>query len=84
MENLKAFAISLCVLAMITVIGLGISQQALDEIDFQSTDEFCQTKDSMVTMTSDAFGWMPMLLLAAIGGIAIAYVARYMGWLGGE
>lgn len=84
MENLKAFAISLSVLAMIVVIGLGISQQAIDEIGFQSDDEFCSTKDTVVNMTSDAIGWLPMLLLAAVGGVAVLYVSRYMGWFGGD
>lgn len=79
--DLPKLAIGLVVVLLVSVIGLGIAQQAIDTVTFESTDEFCTTKDTVVTMIDDAFGWMPMLILALIGGIAIAYVAKFMGWI---
>lgn len=79
--DLPKLAIGLVVVLLVSVIGLGIAQQAIDTVTFESTDEFCNTKDTVVTMIDDAFGWMPMLILALIGGIAIAYVAKFMGWI---
>lgn len=79
--DLPKLAIGLVVVLLVSVIGLGIAQQAIDTVTFESTDEFCHTKDTVVTMIDDAFGWMPMLILALIGGIAIAYVAKFMGWI---
>lgn len=79
--DLPKLAIGLVVVLLVSVIGLGIAQQAVDTVQFEATDEFCGTKDSVVSMVDDAFGWMPMLILALIGGIAIAYVAKFMGWV---
>jgi hypothetical protein len=79
--DLPKLAIGLIVVLLVSVIGLGIAQQGIDTVTFESTDEFCATKDTVVTMIDDAFGWFPMLILALIGGIAIAYVAKFMGWI---
>lgn len=79
--DLPKLAIGLVVILLVSVIGLGVSQQAVDTVNFDPSDEFCATKDDVVKMTDDAYGWFPMLILALIGGICIAYVARYMGWI---
>lgn len=81
MGDLPKLAIGLVTVLLVSMIGLGIAQQAVDTVQFEPTDEFCGTKDTVIQSVDDAFGWFPMLILALIGGICIAYVARYMGWI---
>jgi len=81
MGDLPRLAIGLAVTVIVSMIGLGIAQQAVDTQNFEPTDEFCSSKDTIVQAVDDAYGWFPMLILALIGGICIAYVARYMGWI---
>ena len=81
MGDLPRLAIALVTVLLVSLIGLGVAQQAVDTVQFDATDDFCGTKDTIVTAIDDGFGWFPMLILALIGGICIAYVARYMGWI---
>lgn len=82
MELLQQAVLSLVVLCMITVIGLSVAQSGLDMVGFEATDEFCSTKDNIVTMIDDSFNWMPVLLIAMMGGLAIFAVGRYIGFIG--
>ncbi len=81
MNDLPKLAVGFVVILLVSIIGLGIAQESVDTVTFESGDEFCATKDSVVGAIDDAFGWLPMLILALIGGVGIAYVARYLGYL---
>lgn len=82
MQLLQQAVLSLVVICMVAVIGLSVAQSGLDMVGFEATDEFCSTKDNIVTMIDDSYGWLPMLLLAMMGGLAIYAVGRYVGFLG--
>lgn len=58
MGDLPKVAIGLVMILLVSVIGLGIAQQAIDTVTFESTDDFCATKDTVVSMVDDAFGWI--------------------------
>lgn len=81
LDEIPQLTVTLVVVLLVAIVGLGLSQQAVDTVTFEATDEFCATKDTVVDMIDSAFGWIPLLILAAIGGIALVYVANYMGYI---
>lgn len=79
--DLQGLVVALVVVLLTCVIGLGIAQTSVDTVGFTASDDFCATKDTVVTSIGGAFDWLPMLMLLAIGAIAIMYVARFVGWI---
>jgi hypothetical protein len=74
LEDLPRLVISFVVILLVGVVGLGLAQQAMDTVKFAPDATFNTTAQNLAGSIDDAFGWLPMLILAAIGGIAIAYV----------
>lgn len=81
MNGLIQLVLGLVVVLLVSVIGLGIAQQGADTVAFTSSDEFCATKDTVVVAVDSVFSWLPMIMLLCIGGIAVAYVVKYLGWI---
>lgn len=74
LEELPRLVISFVVILLVGVIGLGLAQQAMDTVSFAPGAQFNATAVTLANSIDSAFGWLPMLILAAVGGIAIAYV----------
>lgn len=74
LEELPRLVISFVVILLVGVIGLGLAQQAMDTVEFAPGAQFNETANTLADSIDSAFGWLPMLILAAVGGIAIAYV----------
>jgi len=74
LEDLPRLVISFVVILLVGVVGLGLAQQAIDTVSFAPDAIFNSTATDLATSIDNAFGWLPMLILAAVGGIAIAYV----------
>ncbi len=79
--DLPKIVITLAIVAVVGMIGLGISQQASETVDFEEGDAFYNTSTDFIQAIADGYSWIPMLILAFVGGVAIAYVARFMGWI---
>lgn len=82
LDQLPKIAIALVVFLIVGFIGLGISQQAKDTIQFSSGSKFCSTADELADTVDQAFGWFPMLILAVIGGVALSAVIAYGDFFG--
>jgi len=74
LEDLPRLVISFVVILLVGVVGLGLAQQAMDTVKFAPGATFNKTATTLADSIDSAFGWLPMLILAAVGGIAIAYV----------
>jgi len=74
LEDLPRLVISFVVILLVGVVGLGLAQQAMDTVKFAPGATFNGTATNLADSIDSAFGWLPMLILAAVGGIAIAYV----------
>lgn len=82
LEDLPRLVISFVVILLVGIVGLGLAQQALDTVKFAPGAKFNTTATTLATSIDSAFGWLPMLILAAVGGIAIAYVFGFTNIMG--
>jgi hypothetical protein len=81
MRELATVAIALITVLLTCIIGLGIAQQGVNTIGLKPNDTFYNTQETVTGMVDSAFGWMPMLVLAFIGGVALFFVVRSLGWV---
>lgn len=56
------------------LVGLGVSQKATETVVFGPDSTFNTTALGLEGSVNDAFDWIPLLILCAVGGIALAYV----------
>jgi hypothetical protein len=86
LDALPQIAIGLVIFLVVGFIGLGIAQQATTEFNDQATTVVIEVPAPVAEVATPApvaaapagvdsvFGWLPMLILSILGGVALAAV----------
>ena len=70
---------TIVIMLIVGVIGLFIGDKVLSTAGTFTDANLTAAKNSLTTTVSTGFSFLVILVVAAIGGIALLYVMRYMG-----
>ena len=80
-DMLPKIAMGLGITFVVAVISLGVAGQAQETVTLEDGSHAANASEKVGEAVEDGFGWFPMLILAILGGVALAAFGRYMGWV---
>jgi hypothetical protein len=77
LDQLPKIAVALVIFLVVSYIGIAIANQTSETVSIPADSQFNATVYTVNDTVNDAFSWMPMIVLAIVGGVALTAIYGY-------